>query len=93
MHVSHVQIHSEHAIGFLKGHFQSLKGLQIRIMDQRMHHFTCGWVVACIMMHTFALMVEREHRNANGLDHDGHKAPFFGDGLSSSDESIAEPNH
>ncbi|GLB38048.1 putative DDE superfamily endonuclease [Lyophyllum shimeji] len=35
--VSHVRIKSEHAVGYLKGRFQSLKGLRQQIKDERDH--------------------------------------------------------
>ncbi|KDR65953.1 hypothetical protein GALMADRAFT_81317, partial [Galerina marginata CBS 339.88] len=36
-HVSILRIWSEHAIGYLKGRFQSLKGLHIQIKDETTH--------------------------------------------------------
>ena len=38
-HVSHIHIQSKHAIGFLKGQFQSLKELHIKITNQKSHKF------------------------------------------------------
>ena len=38
-HLSMIHIRSEHAIGFLKGRFQLLKGLRIRVIDARTHKF------------------------------------------------------
>ncbi|KAF8057056.1 hypothetical protein FPV67DRAFT_1456587 [Lyophyllum atratum] len=40
-----VRIRSEHAIGFLKGRFQSLKGLQINIKSEATHKFATYWVL------------------------------------------------
>ncbi|KJA12826.1 hypothetical protein HYPSUDRAFT_96761, partial [Hypholoma sublateritium FD-334 SS-4] len=57
-HVSMVRIRSEHTIGFLKGRFQSLKGLRINIKDEASHKFATYWVVACIGLHNFAMMCE-----------------------------------
>jgi hypothetical protein len=63
-----VRIRSEHAIGYLKGRFQSLKGLQILIRDQRTHKFATYWIVACICVHAFAIFCEEDERNDNTLD-------------------------
>lgn len=38
-HVSMVRIQFEHTIEFLKGHFHSLKHLQLRISNERSHKF------------------------------------------------------
>ena len=61
-HVSMVRIRSEHAIGFLKGRFQSLKGLRVRIDDEASHKFAGYWAAACINVHAFALQCEAEER-------------------------------
>jgi hypothetical protein len=60
--VSHIRIRSEHAIGFLKGCFQSLKNLRVRIMDKNSHTFATYWIAACIRVHNFALKHEAEER-------------------------------
>lgn len=36
-HVSMVHIRSEHAIGYLKGRFHSLKGIRVKIHDKATH--------------------------------------------------------
>ncbi|KLO10886.1 hypothetical protein SCHPADRAFT_806927, partial [Schizopora paradoxa] len=59
-HVSMVRIRSEHAIGFLKGRFKSLKGLRVKIQDKRTHRLATYWVIACIMVHSFAMKCEEE---------------------------------
>ncbi len=85
-HVSIVRVRSEHAIGFLKGRFQSLKGLRVRIRDERSHKFATYWVVACVAIHSFAMACEEEERKAHGEDSDAvDEDPFIFDGLSSSD--------
>lgn len=61
-HVSMIRIRSEHAIGYLKGRFQSLKELRIRITDKKSHKFATYWVAACIAVHNFALRCEAEER-------------------------------
>ncbi|KZT25916.1 hypothetical protein NEOLEDRAFT_1156052 [Neolentinus lepideus HHB14362 ss-1] len=70
-------IWSEHAIGYLKGRFHSLKGLHVSISDEASHKFATYWVVACIGLHAFALRSEQEER----------AYPFNAEGLSSSSDS------
>ena len=65
--VSMLRIHSEHAIGFLKGHFQSLRDLCVLIKDKKTHKGAVYWVVACISIHSFAMRCELE-RQADGYD-------------------------
>ncbi|KZT63661.1 hypothetical protein DAEQUDRAFT_634792, partial [Daedalea quercina L-15889] len=50
-HVSIIRVRSEHAIGFLKGRFQSLKHLRINIHNEKTHKFTTYWIKACIGLH------------------------------------------
>jgi DDE superfamily endonuclease len=86
-HVSMVRIWSEHAIGFLKGRFQSLKHLRVRILDERSHKFATYWVAACVTIHAFAMQCEDEERSDSNSDED----PFIAGGLSSSSESNISP--
>ncbi|KAI5825490.1 hypothetical protein K523DRAFT_222903, partial [Schizophyllum commune Tattone D] len=61
-HLSFVRIRSEHAIGFLKGRFQSLKNLRVNIIDEATHKFALYWIVCCINVHAFAMECEAEER-------------------------------
>jgi hypothetical protein len=83
-----VRIRSEHAIGFLKGRFHSLKHLRLRISDERSHKFATYWVAACIGIHAFAMQCEDEEREGDDSDFED---PFIAEGLSSSssDSEIA----
>jgi len=54
-HVSRVQIQSEHAIGYLKGCFHSLKNLHLKIKDKATHILATYWIAACIGVHNFAM--------------------------------------
>lgn len=78
-----VRIRSEHAIGFLKGRFHSLKNLRVWIKDKKSHKFATYWVAACISIHTFAMMCEDEEREDDS-DQD-LVDPFIAEGLSSSE--------
>jgi hypothetical protein len=82
-----IRICCEHTIGFLKGCFQSLKGLCISIKDEKTHKFATYWVAACIGVHSFAMQCEEEER---GLEDDEEAVmadPFIVEGLSSSSDS------
>ena len=50
-HLSHICIQSKHAIGYLKGRFQSLKELHVQITNQKSHKFATYWVACCIGVH------------------------------------------
>nr|GAT51776.1 predicted protein [Mycena chlorophos] len=60
--VSKLRIRSEHAIGFLKGRFYSLKNLRIVIRDAKSHRFATYWVAACVSMHAFAMVAEADEK-------------------------------
>lgn len=60
-----VRIRSEHAIGFLKGRFKSLKGLRVKIIDERTHKFATYWVIACIAVHSMQCKEEEEYDDSD----------------------------
>ena len=80
-----IRIWSKHAIGFLKGRFQSLKGLHILIKDEASHKFTTYWVIAAIGVHSFAMKCEKDECGAEDSDD-----PFIAEGASSSSDSDQE---
>lgn len=82
--MSMVRIRSEHAIGFLKGRFQSLKSLRVLILNGKSHKFATYWVAACIGIHNFALKCEEEEQAA---DEDAADDPFVADGMSEEEEN------
>ena len=87
--VSMLQIQSEHAISFLKGHFQSLWDLCVLIWDERSHKKAVYWIVACIAIHSFATQCELERQLD---DHDLADDPFVAAGLSPAfDEGESTP--
>ena len=67
-HVSGVRIRSEHAIGFLKGRFHSLKNLCLKISDKRTHILATYRVAACIGVHSFAMQCEENDRHLDNSD-------------------------
>ena len=78
--VSMLRIRSEHAIGFLKGRFQSLRDLRVLIQDEKTHKSAVYWVVACISIHGFATRCELGRQVD---DYDPADDPFVSVGLSS----------
>lgn len=84
-----VRIRSEHAIGFLKGRFQSLKSLRVNIKNEKTHKFATYWVAACIGVHAYAMQCEDEERGTGSDDEAAMADPFILEGLSSSSDSSA----
>lgn len=80
-----VWVWSEHAIGFLKGRFQSLKHLRIWIDGKDTHQFAAYWVLAYIAVHSFAMECEEGERG----DDDPADDLFVAEGLDDSDGSDA----
>lgn len=83
-HVARLRIRSEHAIGFLKGRFPSLRGLRLQINNADMHQIATYWILVCIAVHMFAFMVEREEW---GADDETHLDPFIDEGMTTSSPS------
>ncbi|KAF5329182.1 hypothetical protein D9611_013194 [Ephemerocybe angulata] len=80
-HLSHLRIRSEHAIGFLKGRFQSLKGLRVDITSAKTHQFAVYWVLSCIAIHAFAIASEQAHKESP------EDNEFIYDGLSDAEDA------
>ena len=95
-HVSILRIRSEHAIGFLKGCFQSLKNLQLHIKDRISHVIGTYWVAACIGIHAFAIRHEAQEKRRTDPDFDefadNYWDPFIDEGLSTTSESDSAIN-
>jgi hypothetical protein len=89
-HVSMLHIRSEHAIGFLKGRFHSLKSLQVYIKNEKTHKIATYWVAACIGIHAFAMLCEEEEQGGD-FDSD-NPDPFVQEGLSSDSDSNVNTN-
>jgi DDE superfamily endonuclease len=54
-----VRVKSEHAMGYLKGRFSSLRGLRQRIDGTTDHKRALAWVKSCIVIHTLISFVEQ----------------------------------
>ena len=59
-HLSSVRVRSEHAIGLLKGRFQSLRELRIQIGSHELHKFTILWIRCCVILHNLIIQFEDE---------------------------------
>jgi hypothetical protein len=53
-----VRIRSEHALGYLKGRFQSLRQLHQNIDSEREWLLALTWIRVCIIIHSLAFEVE-----------------------------------
>jgi hypothetical protein len=77
-----VQIKSEHAVGYLKGQFQSLKGLRQQIKDETDHLCEIECIQTCIVIHT--LVHDIEH----GEEDSDWEEDAIADGLTSNSSSL-----
>ncbi|KAF8590622.1 hypothetical protein K439DRAFT_1329778, partial [Ramaria rubella] len=75
--VSRVRVRSEHCVGFLKGQWFSLHGLWLHINNPSHICFAVIWVMACIVLHNFAILHEAEEHE--GIDVE--LSDFFREGL------------
>jgi hypothetical protein len=91
-HVSMVRIRSEHAIGFLKGRFQSLKHLRVSITDEGSHIFATYWIAACIGLHSFVMQCEDDENPDRDTTNPGTRDRFIDEGLSSDESSDDDSN-
>ncbi|KAJ7125827.1 hypothetical protein C8R43DRAFT_958295 [Mycena crocata] len=85
-----LRIRSEHAIGFLKGRFHSLKHLRVNIRNEATHKIATYCVSACIGIHAFALRSEEVERGGEADSDDPD--PFIAEGLSSADDDSENDN-
>ena len=53
-----VRVKSEHAMGYIKGRFCSLRGLRQQINNPQDHECTLIWVKTCIIIHTLVSIIE-----------------------------------
>lgn len=58
-----MRVKSEHAMGYLKGRFCSLRGLWQQIDDSRDHEYALVWVKCCIIIHTLISIIEEGNEN------------------------------
>lgn len=63
-----VRVKSEHAMGYLKGRFGSLRGLRQQIGDATDHKRALTWVKTCIIIHTLVSFVEEGEEDSDFMD-------------------------
>jgi hypothetical protein len=63
-----VRVKSEHAMGYLKGRFSSLRGLRQQIDDVIDHKRALAWVKTCIIIHTLVSFVEDGNEDNDFMD-------------------------
>jgi hypothetical protein len=80
-----VRIRSEHAVGYLKGRFSSLRGLRQQIDDPVDHQRALEWIRACIILHTYVIR--------RGLEDDDFVGELIAEGLEpgARDEEVLPP--
>nr|GAT51887.1 predicted protein [Mycena chlorophos] len=59
-YVANVRVCSEHAVGYLKGRFSSLRGLRLWIDDRDRIAFATYWIIVCMVVDNFAMVHERD---------------------------------
>ena len=58
-HVSKIRICSEHAMGYLKGTWESLRGLRVRLDNEVHVQYASLWIITCLHLHAFTLGHQR----------------------------------
>ncbi|VDC04986.1 unnamed protein product [Peniophora sp. CBMAI 1063] len=68
-YLSRVRVRSEHAIGYLKGRWASLKGLRVSVDDLEGLKFASIWIRSAIILHSYAM--EHERNAGQAIERDG----------------------
>ena len=56
--VAHLRVRSEHCMGALKGRFQCLRGLRVKINSNTDHGNACMWISVAIILHNMVIDIE-----------------------------------
>lgn len=80
-----MRIKSEHAVGYLKGRFQSLKGLRQQIKNETDHLRAVEWIRTCIVIHTLIHDIEHGEEDSD-WEEDAIAEGLTSDSSSSSDD-------
>ena len=57
-YLSHLRVRSEHTMGALKGRFQCLRGLRLKINSKKDHLGAMQWIKCTIILHNLIIDVE-----------------------------------
>lgn len=60
-HCLQIRIRVEHAIGLLKGTFQSLKEIRIQLVNSKRHMIIIIWARVCIVLHNLIIRIEGDN--------------------------------
>ncbi|KAI0041849.1 hypothetical protein FA95DRAFT_1584608 [Auriscalpium vulgare] len=74
--VSHIRVRSEHCMGALKGRFQCLRGLRVRIRSAADHTDACRWITVEIVLHNFIIDVEGLEGTSQWMTPHGRQEEF-----------------
>ncbi len=83
-----VRIKSEHAVGHLKGRFQSLRGLRQQIKNEVDHLRAVEWIRACIVIHTLIHEIELGNEDMDWQEETIEEGLSADNDTASSDSSI-----
>ena len=61
LHYLQIRIQVEHTIGLLKGTFQSLKEIQIQLINTKPHMVIIIWAHICIVLHNLIISIEGDN--------------------------------
>jgi len=60
-HYLQIRIRVKHTMGLLKGTFQSLKEIQIQVVNAKRHKIVIMWARACIILHNLIIHIEGDN--------------------------------
>ncbi|KIN95125.1 hypothetical protein M404DRAFT_166743, partial [Pisolithus tinctorius Marx 270] len=66
LYLSKVQVRVEHAFAALKGCFQSLQELWLKVNKDSNLHVTMYWIICCMILHNMVIHFESEWRDMLG---------------------------
>lgn len=88
-----VRVKSEHAMGYFKGRFCSMRGLRQQIDSAVDHKRAVAWIKTCIVIHTLVFDIENGAEDPEFVEeliHDGSEVVMGGGGNEVAEESARE---
>jgi hypothetical protein len=79
-------VKSEHAMGYIKGRFCSLRGLRQQIDNDIDHKRALLWIKACIVIHTLIAIIE------SGSEDEGYVNELVQEGLAATVPTDTDDN-
>ena len=62
-----IRMRVEHAFAALKGHFQSLRELQLRMRTQQDLHIVVYWITCCMILHNMIVRFEAKQLSEGSM--------------------------